>query len=446
MPLTLFAAALQLSHSQSSIPVYLRAILHFLEWLESDRIALQYRWHLLDNPTNVRSALRQYLHARGNCKIVTRPDSIGLKSVYISSFDNKHINVPLFLAALKNFYETAIDNKFYEYSNPLVHAEAIEIHHKIKKAWREETFALEGRPRMPSVSGVDAPTGQFRLSENYFKYNGENWQPQTIDSGEFPQSIFKAGTDYGWGLREQCIVRILFESGARISEILSLTAGDWAISDFGNKLRAQNKGSHHKRVKTIIISQSTVKLLRRYYDSLERQKLARETLFYRHLISLKRKNALKLDELPLFINQRGKQLTSALFRDYYWRPALLQAGIDADPHTCRHWFVTNAIKTIESLSKSKEEQDRHKEELIHYMSWRTGEKTLKVYEHVCRSGSFQKTIADIHDQIHLNETIYEKNLQTRKLQEQKAGTMPFSSSQTSPSRDDLAFILGEDYV
>lgn len=445
LPLTVFAADLHLSHSQSSVPVYLRAILHFLDWLESDRISIQYQWHLLDNPTNVRSALRQYLHAKGNCKIVSRPDSIGLKSVYISSFDNKHINVPVFLAALKNFYETAIDNKFYEYSNPLVHAEAIEIHHKIKKAWREETFALEGRSRMPSVSGVDAPTGQFRLSENYFKYNGENWQPRTIDSKEFPESVFKAGSDFGWGLREQCVVRILFESGARISEILGLTVGDWAISDFGHKLRAQNKGSHRKRVKTIIITQSTVKLLRRYYDSQERQKRARENYLYRNLVSLRRKNALKLDELPLFINQRGNQLTPALFRDYYWRPALLRAGIDADPHTCRHWFVTNAIKTIEGLSKSKEEQDRRKEELIHYMSWRTGEKTLKVYEHVCRSDSFQKTIADIHDQILLNGAVYEKSLKTRELKEQKAGKTPFSASHDS-SRDDLAFILGEDYV
>jgi len=442
----MFAIELCQSHSQSSVPIYLRTLIHFLNWLESDQIALQYRWHLLDNPTNIRSALRQYLYAKGNCKVAVRPDNVGLRSVYISPFDNKHINIPVFLAALKNFYETAIDNNFYECSNPLIHAEAKEIHRKIKKAWREETIASEGRRRMPSTSGVDAPTGQFRLSENYFKFNGKNWQPQTVDSNELPQSVLKAGMDYGWQLREQCIARLLLETGARISEILSLTAGDWAVSNFGHKLRAQNKGSHHKRVKTIIISQSTVKLLRRYFDSPERQKFTRDQILFRHLDGLNQANTQKLNQLPLFLNQRGHEMTPALFRDYYWRPGLIQAGIDADPHTCRHWFVTNAIKTIEKLSKNKAEQDRHKEELIQYMSWRTGEKTLKVYEHVCRLEAFQETIAIIHKKMQLNETNYEKVMKTKNVQTQK-GEKPFSPAHnTFSSRSDLAFILGESHV
>jgi site-specific recombinase XerD len=446
LPLTSFAVELYQSLSDSSVSVYLRTILHFANWLESDQVAVRYKWHLLDDPSMVRSALRQYLHVEGNCKIVSRPDRLGLKSVYISSTDNKHINVRTFLSALKKFYETAIESNFYSHHNPLVHVEAAQIHHKIKKAWREETLALEGRERMPSVSGIDAPTGQFRLSENYFKYNGEQWQPQAIESVRFPTDVFNAGLKYGWSLREQCICKMLFESGARISEILSLTARDWAESDFGHKLRTQNKGSYRKRIKTIIISQSTVKLLRRYFDSPERQKHTSESVLFRQLGTLKRRDITKLDQLPLFINQRGNQMTPALFRDYYWRPALHQAGIDADPHTCRHWFVTNAIKTIETVSKGKGEQERRKEELMHYMAWRSGEKTLKIYEHVCRADSFQKTIVDIHNEMHRQETDYAKRAATKKGNTNKTEKLETPSFSSSSLSTDLAFILGEDDV
>ncbi len=447
LPLTLFALELHKSQSAGSVPVYLRAVLHFANWLQHDPVAARSQWDLLDEPTVVRSAVRQYLHAEGNCKIVARPDNLGLKSVYISAADGKHINVRTVLAALKRFYETAIDDNFYPFSNPLVHVEALEIHQQIKKNWREQTLALEGRPRMPSASGVDAPTNQFRLSENYFKYDGDQWKPHTIDAADFPARVFKAGVDFGWKMREQCVARILFESGARISEVLSLNAGDWADGDFGHRLRAQNKGSHRKRTKTLIISQSTAKLLRRYFESAERQQFAPEQYLFRDLSSLKRRNPRELDGIPIFINRRGNQMTPALFRDYYWRPALLRAGIDADPHTCRHWFVTNAIKTIETVSMSREEEERRKEELIGYMSWRTGEKTLKVYEHVSRTDSFQKTIAGIHGKMQRSEKSYKKFLHNETLAERKRENLTESySSSATAAREDLAFILGDDCV
>jgi integrase len=122
---------------------------------------------------------------------------------------------------------------------------------------------------MPSESGVDPPSG-IRLSENYFRCVEREWQPRTIDDRDLPDMAYAAGKSYGWSLRELCIARMLFESGARISEICSLTAADWARSRFGASFDAQNKGSYGGRTKVLLVSQPTVKLLHKYFDGGDR--------------------------------------------------------------------------------------------------------------------------------------------------------------------------------
>jgi hypothetical protein len=96
---------------------------------------------------------------------------------------------------------------------------------------------------MPAKSGVDPPAPDLRLSENYFRHINNEWVPRTVDDVDFPNLVYAAGKKYGWSLRELCVTRTLFESGARISEICSLTANDWSFSHFTNRFRASNKGS-----------------------------------------------------------------------------------------------------------------------------------------------------------------------------------------------------------
>ena len=90
-------------------------------------------------------------------------------------------------------------------------------------------------------------------------------------------------------------------------------------------------------------------------------------------------------------------MTARLFRDHYWKPALRAAGIDADPHQCRHWFVTNALRQLEEGEPTEAELARRKQELIQYMGWHSGERTLKAYEHVHRTDSFARRLSSIHE-------------------------------------------------
>jgi hypothetical protein len=107
-----------------------------------------------------------------------------------------------------------------------------------------------------------------------------------------------------------------------------------------------------------------------------------------------------LERVKLFISERGVHgtpLPSRAFRRYYWNRALRSVGIQANPHLARHWFVTNALRTIDQTSKDANEILRRKTELVQYMAWRTAELTLQAYEHVVRDDNFiATTLETIH--------------------------------------------------
>ena len=131
-------------------------------------------------------------------------------------------------------------------------------------------------------------------------------------------------------------------------------------------------------------------------------------------------------------------MTAKLFRDYHWSLALRSAGIDADPHLTRHWFVTNALRHIEKEAKDEAELKRKKQELIEYMKWRTGERTLQVYEHLQREERFLKKLAVIHREMSKREAAFARKQGLWSPQD------PHGNGPRAAMSADLAFLLGED--
>jgi integrase len=261
---------------------------------------------------------------------------------------------------------------------------------------------------MPAVSGVDPPVG-IRLSANYFRCVEREWIPRTIDDPDFPQLVYNAGKEYGWGLSELCVVRVLFESGARISEVLDLTALDWSVSQFMNQFVARNKGSFGIRTKRLVVSSVTAKLCRRYFDDQIEGRRARDRQ-HLALSDLAKLDSAGLEKIRLFLTARGTPMDARLFRQGHWTPALRAAGIHASPHLARHWFVTNALRTIERTSKDESEVVRRKAELVQYVGWRTAERTLKAYEHVNRGEGFiTTTLTAIHAALKKREDAIRKD-------------------------------------
>src|SRR5437899_8064501 len=108
-------------------------------------------------------------------------------------------------------------------------------------------------------------------------------------------------------------------------------------------------------------------------------------------------DAAGLANVRLFWTSRGDPVTPRMFRSDYWNPALRPAGIVAPPYIARHWFVTNALRTIERTARDQNEMVRRNAELVQYMAWKTAERTLRAYEHVVRDSDFiDTTLKSIH--------------------------------------------------
>jgi hypothetical protein len=77
--LTLFAREQMQSLSASSVPLYLREIIAFVNWSDSDTVVRRYKWRIDGPPTDVRNILREYLTVAAKCKLTSRADGLGIK-------------------------------------------------------------------------------------------------------------------------------------------------------------------------------------------------------------------------------------------------------------------------------------------------------------------------------------------------------------------------------
>ena len=438
--LTLFANEQLKSLSASSVPVYVREIVGLLNWARTDQVVLKEAWSLTGSPAAVRNLIREYLCVGAKCKLTTRPDTLGLKVTYVKQTDETTINVRILLSALKRLFALLIVKGLYRFPNPLIHEEASSVRLSIRESYRASIRSMEGREPMPACSGVDPPSG-IRLSESYFRHVEREWVPKSIDDPDFPNVVYAAGKAHGWNLRELCIARTLFEAGARISEIIGLSVLDWAYSQFMNRLTAKNKGSFGMRTKVLVVSQPTAKLYRTYFDDDAEGRRLHDPrgLTLAELSETMNRDPQALAKIPIFITRRGTPMSVRVFRECHWKPALYGAGIDADPHTARHWFVTNALRNIESTAKDAAEISRRKEELIQYMKWRTGERTLKVYEHLQRDVRFSEQLAVIHETMQRRERAFARDSTKKPLHcEVPVGR------ETAKMSQELAYLLGED--
>ncbi|HET8851530.1 MAG TPA: site-specific integrase, partial [Ktedonobacteraceae bacterium] len=175
----------------------------------------------------------------------------------------------IFLAALKLFYQIMRERDMYPFANPLVDSMNATIAAALAHLEREE--GEQTLPRMPDQSGVEAPRPKpkHRLTDSYYKVEHDEWHPQIIDDPNLPGYILKGGRTLPLKytrLRDEVVTWLLFETGARVSEVCGLMLADWSALGTKNKAKAFSKGSAGRRVKTISFAEDTVILLRRYFD------------------------------------------------------------------------------------------------------------------------------------------------------------------------------------
>ncbi len=327
---------------------YLSAVLAFFTFLWDSSPPLHY-----DSPVDqIRRRVRDYLKNKLGCMV--RPHRNGNFIVQRSKTITA-TSARLFLTALKRFYQFAILNRWYADSNPLVWTPRLTV----------PEFGF--RPKMPPLSGMTLPDSKKgRMPDTYFCIIDADWRPRIIDDPRLRQLLLSAFTR----TRDRIIVRILFDSGARISEVLGLTMTDWRRLGQRERAWATNKGSRGERVKEIWWSAETAQLLRDYINQ------------ERHLCDGKGRS---LDTLPdsarIFVTDEGDPYT---YKAFYanWRRTCARVRIKITPHQVRHWYVTMALRLIGSLP-DETKRAAYRQSLIAYMGWRNPA-TIEAYDHHLR--------------------------------------------------------------
>jgi len=392
IPLTDFYHDQLARKSNSTALSYLKSVLSFFHYLgnHSNYQGNSISW--TDEPHKIRVAIEDYLQHQMHCKVQEKD------TFQLVRLTNKSPNtVSRFLSALKACYKSLILLKHYHYPNPLLDAQAV------LNPYADTPGVRKDKLRMPAAAGTEDPIPTRRLTDSYFKLVNNDWEPHIIGDPHLPYQVYQAGKQAGWSLRDRLIVRLLFETGARLSEVAQLVVGDYRNRKDFQEASTFNKGSHGRRVKFLRFGKDSVKLLHQYING-ERRECDPEGRVFEELPN----------DAPLFLSDRGTAYNrEALY--YHWQKAMRAGGLDLNPHKARHWFVTTRLREIYRLSRDANEIARRKKELIRYMGWKHDD-TLQVYEHYFDEEHHRQA----HDEMLENMKLEEKRyLAERKNQKKK---------------------------
>lgn len=381
LELSVYASKARETLSPKSVPVYLGEIIRLFSWSREDRILKEENLSLLGPANEVRRILTDYLTADCKCVVRHREDSGVTTFITVRRTNETRVNVNVTLAAMKHFYSVLLSCDLYRGIHPLISEQLSKSLSNIFEAHQLRFEIEHGRKSPTNSGGVDDNwRHRLRYSTNYFQIADGEWRPKLIDDSSLPSATYRAGADT-WKLRDTIIARMLFESGARVGEVVTRTFDDWLKHSCLNRMDSDSKGSHGNRVKSIVFKTETATLLRRYFNT---ERAASERGSFKSLADLQsavRHGRLDARSVPIFLTTNGRPYTASAFRDYYWRPAMTRAGLKCQPHQARHWFVTTALAHIDEVSISNADREKRRSELVSYMAWRSGPEMLTTYDH-----------------------------------------------------------------
>ncbi|HOB87256.1 MAG TPA: tyrosine recombinase, partial [Bacillota bacterium] len=156
--------------------------------------------------------------------------------------------------------------------------------------------------------------------------------PRVLTAKEVDRLLNQPQTDTFSGMRDKAMLELLYASGIRVSELVSLN-----ISDFNPEvgfLRCSGKG-----MKERIVPIGTVAI----------------NYVQKYLHNGRAKQAKKVDEKALFVNHHGRRLTRQgcwKILKKYARKSKISGEIT--PHTLRHSFATHLLENGADLRSVQE--------------------------------------------------------------------------------------------
>ncbi len=149
--------------------------------------------------------------------------------------------------------------------------------------------------------------------------------PRVLSEEQISDLFHQVDVSQPAGRRDLAMLHVLYATGMRVSELVSLDVDDVQLAQA--QVVCPGQRGRSKRERTLPLSQSAVEAMRRYLDEIRPQMAARHP-----------------DEQALFLNHHGERLT----RQGFWliiKGYARQAGItDITPHRLRHSFAVLMLR------------------------------------------------------------------------------------------------------
>ncbi len=254
----------------------------------------------------------------------------------------------IFINALEAFYRNLSDKGHRRAPNPM-----------LVKDW--EAYEPNTRAGITRRQNALRKHPTFR-GVRYVMEQREPFKPKLYDPRGLRERILEAGED--WPHVVRTIFHVIADSGCRISEPLHLTVQDWWDgSKFGDVIRAPNKSSDGKRVKDLLLSPETVRMVESCFTGSGagfKRRPSMEEL--RELVHLPWSGRMK--NILLFEKAYKKPFDDKTLRDTYFKTTITKARIlvtnkdgEADyatPHSLRHARIDEEIRKLDALYPDQE--------------------------------------------------------------------------------------------
>lgn len=354
-----------------------------------------YGWN--DPPDCVRAYLVEFLHMGVSCQVGPAPeDGYLVEPTGTSPLSKSSLGV--LLAALTNLYETLSHAGYSPYLNPMRSERLAEIKrehlHQVKHAGAPDHAGI--RSETHQETNQRYPTAFFRQKR------GKVWEPEVVMEPEAVQERMRRTIDFmiqhATFQRDQVILLLLRQTGARLSEVIEMTIGSYRKARHTGRALVKNKGSRGREEKTVYFTDTVEAQL---LTSIRTERAAHDPQGRKRLDQL-------ADEEPLFLTEDGNPYHRSAFY-YHWNklfePAQKQFNkqerVAFSPHDLRHLRVTRGLVKIKQEAKGDTGVEAElKDGFWRLMGWKSA-RTMETYTHTLnkRDALLRIALADRDEQI-----------------------------------------------
>src|SRR6266536_4104225 len=350
---------------------YLEMLLPFFGFLQQKG----YGWSAA--PDRIRAYLVEFLRTDVGCQVGPAPeDGYQVETTGASPLSKSSLGV--LLAALTSLYDTLTDAGYYPFQNPMRSERLTTLKrdhlHQVKNAGAPDHAGIRSETQRETNQAY--PTTFFRQKR------GKVWTPEIVMEPDEVQERMRKTIDFmiqqAPFLRDQVILLLLRQTGARLSEIVELTVGGYRHAHHAGRALVKNKGSRGREEKLI------------YFTTVIEQRLLAYVQTERAAHDLQgRKQLEQLDDAdPLFLTEDGRPYHRSAFY-YHWRklfePAQKhfkkQERVEFSPHDLRHLRVSRAVTKIRQNTQGEGAAEAELMDGFRLlMGWRSS-RTIDTYIH-----------------------------------------------------------------